>query len=479
MGKSVASYSGHVLKLVPGDHQYSLPEFPIVIIWNGSDTFCPTQFVKANAITEWKMGIISRHLGEAIKLFEQVEPDVKHSHKKALSSSFKDLRNATILTDQLMGNTIQGHSQNIPPVLYGARKGTASDMTYTVSADHNPPPFFRHDVDPATLDPPQEMSAKSTLRPVAPRSVKIFAGFYPDPDIEFNTEDFYLPVEIFLAIPSAEARNIPVQPQPPPTQPVFPGPAPQQPVFTNPVQTQQPVFPTPVQVLSSRKSGQIAPTSTVTGPSVPVRIPMPPPPPPPVAPTPVVSATPSKSVSTPSSSSGYVKKFSCKFCKYSTDRKNDWENHCNRHTGQTFKCGQDGCKKVFSSPKNRDFHFKNVHLGIKRFTCPELKCNHQENDYGIMKVHLFESHGIGEECKCKFCDKKFGNWRVLDRHLNICQTEKNKKCPVCKKGYKDTERLVSHMQSLHTDSPRLICDKCGGVFTTQDSLRVHQATQHK
>ena len=306
-------------------------------------------------------------------------------------------------------------------------------MTYTVSADHNPPPFFRHDVDPATLDPPQEMSAKSTLRPVAPRSVKIFAGFYPDPDIEFNTEDFYLLVEIFLAIPSAEARNIPVQPQPPPTQPVFPGPAPQQPVFTNPVQTQQAVFPTPVQVFSSRKSGQIAPTSTVTGPSVPVRIPMPPPPPPPVAPTPVVSATPSKSVSTPSSSSGYVKKFNCKFCKYSTDRKNDWENHCNRHTGQTFKCGQNGCKKVFSSPKNRDFHCKNVHLGIKRFTCPELKCNHQENDYGIMKVHLFESHGIGEECKCKFCDKKFGNWRVLDRHLNICQTEKNKKCPVCKK----------------------------------------------
>ena len=91
-------------------------------------------------------------------------------------------------------------------------------MTYSVSADHNPPPFFRHDVDPATLNPqPQEMSAKSTLRPVALRSVKIFAGFYPDPDIEFNTEDFYLPVEILLAIPSTEAMDFPVQqPQPPP-----------------------------------------------------------------------------------------------------------------------------------------------------------------------------------------------------------------------------------------------------------------------
>ena len=79
MGRSVASYSGHILKLVSGDFQWSLPQFPIVIVWNGSDTFMPTQFVKANAVTDWKMGVIGRHLGEAIKLFEEVEEDVVHS----------------------------------------------------------------------------------------------------------------------------------------------------------------------------------------------------------------------------------------------------------------------------------------------------------------------------------------------------------------------------------------------------------------
>ena len=77
-------------------------------------------------------------------------------------------------------------------------------------------------------------------------------------------------------------------------------------------------------------------------------------------PTPSSSSTP-----TPSSSSTYVKKFNCKFCHYSTDRKNDWENHCNRHTGHTFECSHPGCKKVFSSEKNRTFHFRNVHMKLR------------------------------------------------------------------------------------------------------------------
>ena len=42
MALSVANYSGHILKLVPGDHQYEFAQFPIVITWNGTDKFGPT-----------------------------------------------------------------------------------------------------------------------------------------------------------------------------------------------------------------------------------------------------------------------------------------------------------------------------------------------------------------------------------------------------------------------------------------------------
>ena len=73
MALSVANYSGHILKLVPGDHQYEFAQFPIVITWNGTDKFGPTQFVRANVVRDWKLGIVQRHISEALKIFEEVE----------------------------------------------------------------------------------------------------------------------------------------------------------------------------------------------------------------------------------------------------------------------------------------------------------------------------------------------------------------------------------------------------------------------
>ena len=434
----------------------------MVITWNGSDTFCPTQFVKAGAIRDWKLGVISRHLSHACELFEEVKEDISLSDQPMLVKAFGRLRDQTVLTQQIVGDKIAGQSHNIPPVEYHARKGSTTDLTYRITPGTKFVPMFRHDISTN----PELFAPKTTTTPVAPPAENIiFPGFHPNPDCQIFTQDFLLPVEIFLAIPPAEERR---KPQPPPaTQPVFPT-----------------VTPTPQ--MSSRKPGETAPSST----------PMPPPQQPVIqstvsekakpepesstststssAPTPSSSSTP-----TPSSSSTYVKKFNCKFCHYSTDRKNDWENHCNRHTGHTFKCSHPGCKKVFSSEKNRTFHFKNVHMNIKRATCSVDTCNFQCNDFGKMRVHEYEEHGIGEECKCKFCGKKFNNFRVLDKHHKICQTEKDKDCPVCRKAYKSTERLVNHMEAQHSDKPRLVCESCGGVFISPDSLRVHKATQHK
>ena len=35
--------------------------------------FCPTQCTKPNHLADWKLGIMDRHLTEAMKLFEEVE----------------------------------------------------------------------------------------------------------------------------------------------------------------------------------------------------------------------------------------------------------------------------------------------------------------------------------------------------------------------------------------------------------------------
>ena len=123
--------------------------------------------------------------------------------------------------------------------------------------------------------------------------------------------------------------------------------------------------------------------------------------------------------------------------------------------------------------KNRTTHFKLVHLKQKRALCPVDKCNFSCNDFGIMKVHQYDDHGIGVEARCKDCNKKFGNFRVYERHIQACNLPKDKECPVCKKAYKSAERL-----STHKGSPKMICDKCGKIFTSKDSLRVHKANLH-
>ena len=134
--------------------------------------------------------------------------------------------------------------------------------------------------------------------------------------------------------------------------------------------------------------------------------------------------------------------------------------------------------KTFYSEKNRTIHFKQVHLKQHRALCSVDKCNFSCNDFGIMKVHQFDDHGIGKEARCKDCNKKFGNYRVFERHIKICTLPKDKECPVCSKAYKDTERLATHMDTAHKGTPKLICDQCGKIFSSKDSIRVHKNSQH-
>ena len=119
-----------------------------------------------------------------------------------------------------------------------------------------------------------------------------------------------------------------------------------------------------------------------------------------------------------------------------------------------------------------------MHLKQHRALCSVDKCNFSCNDFGIMKVHQFDDHGIGKEARCKDCNKKFGNYRVFEMHIKICTLPKDKECPVCSKAYKDTERLATHMDTAHKGTPKLICDQCGKIFSSKDSIRVHKNSQH-
>ena len=495
------------------------------------------QFTKANAICNWKLGIIDRHLSEAINLFEEVEGDLKNP---IINEAFNNLRCQVVETKQVLGDRVRGISHTIPPVSYGPRSGTTSDLTYQFPKGYVPTAFIRHDVDPSVGDP-QPMPSKSTQQPIAAPQAEdsttqtpvvtgqFFLGFTPQPLWQEFTEDFILPLDIPMDLPMVgsqlpsqllrsqtqsqsqidpsqqlptqsqidPSQQLPTQSQIDPSQqlptqsqidpshqiatqaqihPSQPGSSqtpidPSQPGSSQ-YQTipslSQPIpssYPTSYQIPTSQP--QIVPSQTVPSrPTLTTR-----------QKAPSSTVTSSSSSSTPSSIPSLPpKKYRCKFCNYSTDRKNDWTNHCNIHMDTTFKCGL--CPKKFHSDKNRTIHFKQVHLKQHRAHCSVDNCNFSCNDFGILKVHHFDDHGIGQEARCKHCNKKFGNYRVFERHVKICNLPKDKECPVCSKAYKDTDRLATHMDTAHKGTPKLICEQCGKIFSSKDSMRVHKNSQH-
>ena len=511
MALSVANYSGHILKLVPGDHQYEIAQFPIVITWNGTDKFGPTQFVRANVVRDWKLGIVQRHISEALKIFEEVEGDLYDSENPGLFDCFHDLREQVNLTSHILGDRMKGKRHTIPPVMFQARRATTSEMTLPVPEGYVPQPSIRHEVDPNIGAPLQPKTTECTTSLPEKSQDKLFIGFEPQAFLAHFKQDFVLPIDIPMSVtytPSQSAldllsqvsQSLRSQTQPSHTQSSQSQPSQSQPssqqseiesseieiVSSQTVLLQPTVFhldpsqPTSYQIPPSQtRPSQPSQPSQSSQISVPVSLSLPPPLNPSKPPLSAKQAAPSLHLlQSPSTSSSTVtgKKYKCKCCKYQTDHKNDWENHCNIHTGLKFPCSS--CDKEFSSSKNRTTHFKLVHLKQKRALCPVDKCNFSCNDFGIMKVHQYDDHGIGVEARCKDCNKKFGNFRVYERHIQACNLPKDKECPVCKKAYKSSDRLSNHMDVAHKGSPKMICDKCGKIFTSKDSLRVHKANLH-
>ena len=380
IGRSVDNFSGHILKLVPGDFNYAFPLFPIVIIWNGETKFTPTQFTKANAICNWKLGIIDRHLSETINLFEELEGDLKNL---TLNQSFNYLQCQVVETKQILGDRVKGISHMIPPVSYGPRSGTTSDLTYQFPKGYVPTPFIRHDIDPSVGDP-QPLPPKLTQQSIAPpesetaaetplATGRLFLGFTPHPYWQQCTQDFFLPLDLPMGLPmvgsqlSSQLFRSQTQSQINPSQqlpthtitsqvqihPSQPGSSQTQ---IDPSQTgssQTPIDPSQTgssQYQTIPSLSQAIPSSYPTSYQIPTSQPQTVPSRPTLSTRQRAPSSTVTSSSRPSSTPSLPpKKYKCNFCTYSTDRKNDWSNHCNLHTGITFKCGL--CPKTFHSEK--------------------------------------------------------------------------------------------------------------------------------
>ena len=167
---------------------------------------------------------------------------------------------------------------------------------------------------------------------------------------------------------------------------------------------------------------------------------------------------------------------SCTYCKYTTLRKESLTDHLRMHTGDKIKCSQ--CDKSYFSEKSLKNHFKFVHLKKDRCFCTEAGCTWSGKDYGNRKVHLYESHGIGEPPVCDHPDCKdrghFSNFRTLERHRETYHKPKDLQCPNCDKKYKEAENLENHVAVQHKGKSAFQGEICGQFYNSQKSLKGHK-----
>ena len=534
--KSMSSTSGHIIHLMPGDHTYATPEIPMVIIWNGLNHYCPTYPSNWDDIINWKLTLVNKHISEAISIFGEVEGDLDDAHDFPLCEQFHSLRDTAVNAQKMLTSaSVHINKVVIPePHIGPDPRDIMTSLTRTTNLAKHPVPTVKGFMSERLESIVDVAEATNPAVPLVPKFTSA-----PTQQTQTHSRPIPTPREIPPVVPVSKPCPTPVTrpgatpvskpgptpvTRPGPTPVSKPGPTPVRKPGTTPVGKPggsggaRPKGSTPFIFLTPKGPAPKPKPRQHTVPSIVVTIPLPidmtPPQPPQVqAPSnPVTSSCPPLTSSVPASSlaqhlvqglaSSVVSsvvgkgksarergkgkgplKFDCvqPGCSYSTYNKGDFQIHMDKHFGITYKCGQ--CHKPFGSTKSRDNHIRTIHLKQPRANCPQPDCDFSHNDHGVTRVHLYTSHGIGQEPKCRHPDcadrDLFTNYRVYERHIKTFHIPKDQTCPHCGKKYKGADRLGTHIKEAHSQKVTLQCDECGRFFASQNSLRTHKTHQHK
>ncbi|XP_052873718.1 uncharacterized protein LOC128279038 [Anopheles cruzii] len=117
-----------------------------------------------------------------------------------------------------------------------------------------------------------------------------------------------------------------------------------------------------------------------------------------------------------------------------------------------YSCDQTDCGARFRQPECLEYHRK-CHAGDapNGNVCPECG-SHEFRNWHTLHTHLWRQHGIDMELHaCQLCSFKTPVLaRLLNTHMLIHSEERNFKCGVCGKAFKNNKQLRNHRRS-HRD----------------------------
>jgi len=171
-------------------------------------------------------------------------------------------------------------------------------------------------------------------------------------------------------------------------------------------------------------------------------------------------------------------KLECPKCDYKAFQKQKIMTHVKLiHEGIPFSCNQ--C--TFSSFKELEFRFhkRAVHKG-EIYQCED--CPYKTIYPFVMKNHQKTRHTKDEDlipCPETDCGYQAKSNGTMSYHLNSVHLAVKPSCDICGKLLASARQLSAHIQTVHAETARFVCDKCDYSTNHKRSLKIHNHVKHE
>ncbi|XP_075166565.1 uncharacterized protein LOC142238735 isoform X7 [Haematobia irritans] len=177
--------------------------------------------------------------------------------------------------------------------------------------------------------------------------------------------------------------------------------------------------------------------------------------------------------------------FKCKTCDKICRDSTQLESHEQTHLPnppeakykKTFQC--EKCSKTFSSKASFEHHMVAKHVPREefKFECPECKKKYACEQY--LARHL-KYHYPSKEFICEICGAVKPTLDTLKKHEKKVHAPKvATQCKYCGKWYAARSHMLRHVLNMHTTAGQdHSCEICGFKSTTRTALRQHKRFKH-